>query len=105
MTRAAPATTQRALHRSTRRGVHAPSAAPTRLDVTLSAHRLALISITAAEPRAQRLLDAAADGPDRALPYQQILQQRFGQPLDWIRARTGPEVDRALDQLDAQAAN
>ncbi len=50
------------------------------------------------------LLDAALHQPAHGLPHAAALEARFGEPLGWVRVRSGPVVAAALDQLGAQAA-
>ena len=79
-----------------------PQGAP---GVEVRLHQLDRIAIRPpAEERAGLLLDAALAEPARDLPYAPVLEQRFGQPLGWVRVRCGPLVTDALDALDARAA-
>ncbi|MGY1829093.1 DUF4157 domain-containing protein [Geodermatophilus sp. SYSU D01180] len=68
-------------------------------------HRFDRITIQEpAEQRAGRMLDAALAEPVHGLPYAAALEQHFGQPLGWIRVRSGPLVTDALNALGATAA-
>ena len=74
-------------------------------NVEVSIQHLDRIAIRAPEEdRAAAMLDAALAEPAQALPYASTLEQRFAQPLDWVRVRRGPLAGEALDALGARAA-
>lgn len=81
------------------------SPVPHQPGIGVSIHQFDRIAVQPpAEEQASRLLDTALVEPARTLPYAPVLERRFGQPLGWVRVRSGPLVTDALNALGAQAA-